>query len=60
MSLVLASNVQLGPLTVPVEWYAVWPLVELVELAEIVILDLAEALDVEQAECDLVLGVGLR
>lgn len=59
MALLLASDVQLGPLAVPVEGQALGALVELVEAAEVLILDLAGALDIEEAEGDLVLGVGL-
>ena len=54
-----AADVQLGPLAVPVEGDAVGALVELVQAAEVLILDGAEAVNVEQAEGDLVLGVGL-
>jgi hypothetical protein len=59
VALGLAANVQLGPLAVPVKGDAVGPLVELVQPAKVIVLDGAEALDVEEAECDLVLGVGL-
>lgn len=58
MALLLASDVQLGPLTVPVEGQALGALVELVEATEVLILDLTGTLDVEEAESDLVLGVG--
>jgi hypothetical protein len=59
VALGLAPDVQAGPLAVPVEGDGVGALVHLVEAAEVVILDGAEAVDVEEAEGDLVLGVGL-
>ena len=55
----LAADVQARPLAVPVERDAVGALVELVEPAEVVIFYGAEALDVEEAEGDLILGIGL-
>ena len=55
----LAADVQAGPLAVPVKRNAVGALVELVEPAEVVIFYGAEALDVEEAEGDLILGIGL-
>ena len=59
MALLLASNVELGPLTLPVEGDACRALVEFVEAAEVGILDGADAVDVEKPESDLVLGIGL-
>ncbi len=59
VALLLVADVQLRPLAVPIEGDARGALVELVELAEVVILDLAETVYVEQAEGDLVLGVWL-
>lgn len=59
MALLLATNVQLGPLAIPVEGDAVGALVQLIELPEVVIFDVAETVDVEEPEGDLVLGVGL-
>ena len=58
VALLLAPYVQLGPLAVPVEGDAVRALAELVELAEMVILDGSQAVDVEEAKRYLVLGVG--
>jgi hypothetical protein len=55
----LAADVELRPLAVPVERDAVLPLVELVEPAEVFIFYGAQAVDVEQAEGNLVLGIGL-
>ena len=60
VSLLPATDVQLGPLTVPVEGDVVRALVQLIELSEVVILDITGAVDIEQAKGDLVLGVWLR
>lgn len=59
MALLLAANVQLCPLAVPVKGDVVGPLVELVESAEVIVLDVAGAIDIKQAECDFVFGIGL-
>lgn len=55
----LVSNVQLGPLAVPVKGDAVRALVQLAQAAEVLVLDTAGAVDVEQAEGNLVLGIRL-
>jgi hypothetical protein len=60
VALLLAANVQLRPLAVPVKGDVVGALVELVQLAEVVVLDVPGAVDVEEAEGDLVLGVGFQ
>lgn len=59
VALLLAANVQLGPFALPVKRNAVGALVELIELSEVLVLDIAGSIDVEEAEGDLVLGVGL-
>ena len=59
-ALLAAADVQLGPLAVPVEGDVVGALVQLVQLAEVVVLDVAGAVHVEEAEGNLVLGVGLH
>lgn len=58
VALLLAANVELGPFAVPVEGNVVGALVELVETAEIIVLDVAGAVDVKQSKGDFVLGVG--
>jgi hypothetical protein len=60
MPLGLASDVQSDPFGVPVERDAIRSLVQLVQLPEVLELDSAEALDVEQSEGDLIFSVGLR
>jgi hypothetical protein len=59
VTVLLVADIDLGPIGFPVEGKVVGALVELVESAEIVILDSASALDVEQTEGDLVFGIGL-
>lgn len=59
MALALVANVELGPLALPVKGDVVGPLVELVKVTEVIILDRAGAGDVEEAEGDLVLSIGL-
>jgi len=59
MALALVANVELGPLALPVKRDVVGPLVELIEVAEVVILDRAGAGDIKEAEGNLVLGIGL-
>lgn len=59
VTVLLVADIDLGPIRFPVEGKVVGALVELVESAEIVILDSAIALDVEQTEGDLVFGIGL-
>ena len=54
-----AADIERGPLAVPVEGDAVGALVAVVQLLEVVELDGARAVLVEQPERDLVLGVGL-
>ena len=58
VALLLAANVELSPFAVPVEGDIVGAFVELVEAAEIIILDVAGAVDVEESKGDFVLGVG--
>lgn len=60
MALLLAANVQLRPLAVPVKGDVVGALVELVESAEVVVLDVAGAVNIKEAECDFVFGIGLH
>jgi hypothetical protein len=59
VALLLTSYIELGPLAVPVERDAVWSLIELIELPEIVVLHSVEAVDVEQPEGNIILGIGL-
>ena len=55
----LVANVQLGPLAVPVEGDAVGAFVQLAQAAEVLVLDTAGAVDVKQAEGNLVLCIRL-
>jgi hypothetical protein len=59
VSVLLGANVQRGPLAVPVEGQAVFCLVGAPCVVELVKVDVAGALLVEEAEDDLVLCVGL-
>lgn len=59
VSVLLAANVELRPLRVPIEGDVLRALVELVQGSEVVILDATGALNIEEAESNLVLGVGL-
>ena len=60
MPVLLGANVQRGPAALPVEGQAVLGLVRLPCLVEVVEVDVAGPLLVEEAEDDLVLGVGFR
>ena len=58
--LLLPANVERSPLAVPVEREAVVTFVQVVQAEEVVELDASRALDIEEPEGDLVLGVWLR
>ena len=58
MPVLLGANVQRGPAALPVEGQAVLGLVRLPCLVEVVEVDVAGPLLVEEAEDDLALGVG--
>lgn len=60
VAVLVGANVQLGPFAVPVEGNVVRSLVELVQALEVVVLDDAGPVDVEQSEGDFVLGIGLE
>lgn len=59
MASCLVTDVQLGPLALPVEWDAVRTLVQLTKTPEVLVCNVACAANVEEAEGDLVLGIGL-
>ena len=60
MSVFLVANIQSCPLSLPVEGQAVFCLVRLPCVVELVEVDVAGALLVEEAENDLVLGIRFR
>ena len=60
MALLLAANVQLSPFRVPVKGNALGTLVELIQATEIIVLDITSAVNVKQAEGNLVLGIGFQ
>jgi len=57
--LCLAANIQLCPLTVPVERDGVRALVQFVQATKVFIFYGAQAVDVEKAERNLVFSIGL-
>lgn len=60
VSLVLGANVQGRPVSLPVEREAIFALVRPPCLVELVEIDVARAVSVEEAEDDFILGVWLR
>lgn len=59
VAVLLAANVQLRPLRLPVKGNGLGALVELIQSAEVVVLDAAGALNVEETESNLILGIRL-
>lgn len=59
MSSLFPTRIQTRPLAVPVEGDAVRSLIDLVELSELVVLDGASTLDIEEAEGNLIFRIGL-
>lgn len=57
MAPLVAADVQLGPLAVPVEGDAIRSLVLFVEALEVFVLDISESLNIEEPEGDLIFGV---
>lgn len=57
MPALLSTNVESGPLAVPVERYAVIALVEVVKFLEVVVPNCSSAIFVKEPESDLVLCV---
>ena len=60
MSVLLSSNIQRRPFTIPIERYAIAAFVEIVELLEVVVFDCASAFFVEESERNLILGIWFR
>jgi len=52
-----STDVERGPLAIPVKRYTVLALVEVVEFLEVVVLNCSRAIFVEQAESDLIFCV---
>lgn len=59
MAVLLASNVQGSPFTIPVEGDALVALVETVQFVKVVVLDGSGSPLIEKAKGNLILGIGL-
>jgi hypothetical protein len=60
MSPFLPPTVQSRPFTIPIKRYAIWALIHLVQLLQVIVFDCARSLDIEKSKGDLVLGVWFR
>ena len=60
MSSLLAPTIQRRPLAVPVKGYTIRTLIQLIQLLQILVLDEASIIHVEEPERNLVLGIRFR
>lgn len=59
VSFSLVADIELCPLTIPIEGDGLGSLVLLIQAAEVFVFDTSDTLDIEKTECDLILCIWL-